>query len=69
MPATIVARISGNDDRPSLTGNQSFTEEVVQVLTRRAPLYAALAHVRLDTDARAPTAIAQQIIELFPGVT
>jgi shikimate kinase len=64
--ASIVARIAGNDERPSLTGTQSFTDEVEQVLARRTPLYAALAHVQLHTDACAPAAIAQQIIDLFP---
>ncbi len=64
--ATIVARISGNDERPSLTGGQSFTDEVVQVLARRTPLYAAMAHVQLDVDARLPIEIARQIVELYP---
>ena len=66
-PATIVARISGNDERPSLTGAQSFTDEVVQVLARRTPLYAAMAHVQLDVDTRGPVDIARQIVELFPS--
>lgn len=65
--ATIVARISGNDERPSLTGAQSYTDEVVQVLTLRTPLYAAMAHVQLDVDGRLPVEIARQIIELFPS--
>lgn len=67
--ATIVARIAGNDERPSLTGTQSFTDEVVQVLARRTPLYAAMAHVQIHVDARTPAAIAQQIIELYPSST
>ena len=66
-PATIVARISGNDERPSLTGALSFTDEVVQVLARRTPLYAAMAHVQLNVDGRRPVEIARQIIELFPS--
>lgn len=66
-PATIVARIAGNDERPSLTGDQSFTDEVVQVLTRRTPLYAAMAHVQIESDHRSPAEIAQQIIDLFPS--
>jgi len=65
--ATIVARIAGNDERPSLTATQSFTDEVVQVLTRRSPLYAAMAHVQIPVDARTPAEIAQQIIDLYPS--
>ncbi len=65
-PATIVARIAGNDERPSLTGEQSFTDEVVQVLTRRTPLYAAMAHVQLRVDRRSPAEIAQLILDLYP---
>jgi shikimate kinase len=65
-PATIVARISGNDERPSLTGDQSFTDEVVQVLARRTPLYAAMAHVQIEVDHRLPAEIAQNILDLFP---
>jgi len=65
--ATIVARIAGNDDRPSLTGTESFTDEVAQVLTRRTPLYAAMAHVQIPVDARTPAEIAQQIIDLYPS--
>ena len=67
--ATIVARIAGNDERPSLTGTQSFTDEVEQVLTRRTPLYAAMAHVQIHVDARTPAEIAQQIIDLYPMCT
>ena len=37
--ATIVQRIRGDSQRPSLTGKQSFTEEVAEVLERRTPRY------------------------------
>jgi len=66
-PETIVARIAGNDERPSLTGTQSFTDEVVQVLTRRTPLYAAMAHVQIHVDAGTPAEIARRIIDLYPS--
>ncbi len=49
-PATIVARIGGDDQRPSLTGTKTFTEEVVEVLLRRAPRYQRIAHLTVDTD-------------------
>ncbi len=49
---TIVRRIQGDDQRPSLTGQKSFTEEVAEVMQRRAPLYQRIAHHRIDTDDR-----------------
>ncbi len=66
-PDTIIARIHADDQRPSLTGTQSFTDEVLEVLTRRTPLYAALAHVQLSVDVRSPEEIARRIVELFPS--
>lgn len=61
-PETIVARIGGDTQRPSLTGAESFTDEVVEVLTRREPLYAELARYTIDTDALTPEAIVEQIV-------
>jgi len=49
-PETIVARIESDDQRPSLTGTMSFTEEVAEVLQRRTPLYDRLAHHTIETD-------------------
>ena len=46
---TIVRRIGGDDQRPSLTGARSFTDEVAQVLARRTPLYSAAADREVDT--------------------
>jgi shikimate kinase len=65
-PDTIISRIHADDQRPSLTGTQSFTDEVVEVLARRTPLYAALSHVQIHVDVRSPEEIARQIIDLFP---
>lgn len=64
-PATIVTRIGGDSNRPSLTGNKSFTEEVEEVLVRRWPLYERLAHHALDTDARTPDDLADAIARRF----
>ena len=47
---TIVQRISGDTQRPSLTGTKSFTDEVDEVLQRRTPLYQTIAHLEIDTD-------------------
>jgi shikimate kinase len=61
-PDTIVARIGGDTQRPSLTGTKSFTDEVVEVLARREPLYAQVAQFAIDTDDLVPAQIADQIV-------
>ncbi len=48
---TIVDRIADDDQRPSLTGTKSFTDEVEEVLSRRTPLYERISHYAVDTDA------------------
>jgi shikimate kinase len=63
---TIVRRIADGTERPALTSTMSFTEEVETVLTRRNPLYQALAHVRIDTEAAPPENLARQIRSLWP---
>jgi shikimate kinase len=63
-PATIVARIAGDDQRPSLTGKKSFTDEVEEVLQRRTPLYRRLAHHEVDTDSGSVTEVAQAVLAL-----
>jgi shikimate kinase len=60
--ATIVARIQGDTQRPSLTGAKSFTEEVAEVLERRTPAYAAAAQVAIDTDELSPEEIVDRIL-------
>lgn len=60
-PATIVRRIAGDDQRPSLTGTKSFTEEVEEVLERRTPLYRRIAHHEVATDGRTVDQIAADI--------
>ena len=68
-PATIVSRIGGDNNRPSLTGTKSFTEEVEEVLVRRRPLYERLAHTAIDTDGRTPEDLADTIARHFRGGT
>ena len=58
---TIVSRIQGDSQRPSLTGARSFTEEVEEVLKRRTPLYRRIAHYEVDTDGRRVEDIAAEI--------
>jgi shikimate kinase len=62
-PETIVQRIQGDDQRPSLTGTKSFTNEVVEVLERRTPLYRQLANHEIDTDLLTLSEIVDQIVE------
>jgi shikimate kinase len=64
-PATIVQRIGGDDQRPSLTGTKSFTEEVVDVLRRREPLYQQIAHHPIDTDTLSAQQVADAICALL----
>jgi shikimate kinase len=66
---TIVARIHKSADRPSLTGTKSFTEEAEEVLARRAPLYARIAHVEIDTEGRGVRDIAADVAERFRRAT
>jgi shikimate kinase len=48
-PQTIARRIGGDGNRPSLTGAKSSTDEIIDVLTQRAPLYESAADVKIDT--------------------
>jgi shikimate kinase len=65
-PDTIAARISGDTERPALLPGQTFTSEIEEVLRRRRPLYAELAHVALDTDLTPPATIARNIVNILP---
>jgi shikimate kinase len=58
---TIVRRIQDDDQRPSLTGQKSFTEEVAEVMQRRAPRYQQIAHHHIDTDDRTVEQVADEI--------
>ena len=62
---TIVSRIQGDTQRPSLTGGKSFTDEVAEVLERRTPLYQNAAHHSIDTDPLTPDEVAARVVELF----
>ncbi len=60
---TIVARIGGDSQRPSLTGTKSFLEEIAEVLEARRPKYQAAADHTIATDGRSLTDVAQDILE------
>jgi shikimate kinase len=61
---TIVARIEGDRRRPSLTGTQSFTDEVADVLARRTPLYRRIARHTVDTDGRSVEDIGAEVLRV-----
>lgn len=62
---TIVSRIYGDTQRPSLTGGASFTDEVAEVLARRTPRYQAAAEYVIDTDHATPGEVAAQIEAIY----
>ena len=65
LPETIRARIGTSADRPSLTGDRSFTDEIESVLEARAPMYAAAANHVVQTDGRKPDEIAARVVMLL----
>jgi shikimate kinase len=62
---TVIDRIQGDDQRPSLTGTKTFTDEVAEVLQRRTPLYRRMAHVQVDTDRRSIREVVDEIRRLL----
>jgi shikimate kinase len=64
-PATIRARIADDAGRPSLTGTQSFLDEIEAVLSERNPLYRAAADYTIRTDERTPDEVAARVVMLF----
>ena len=62
---TIAKRIGADDQRPSLTGEKSFIEEIGEVLAQRLPLYKATAHHTIETDTKTIEGVAEQIISIL----
>jgi len=62
---TIVKRIGTDDQRPSLTGDKSFVEEIEDVLAQRLPLYRAAAHYSIETDTKTVEAVVQNIMSIL----
>ncbi len=58
----IVKRIGRDTQRPSLTGTQSFVEEVEEVLRERTPKYQAAADHIIVTDGRSIVQVADEIL-------
>ena len=63
--STIVSRIAGDTQRPSLSGTKSFVEEIKEILQIRIPLYEAAADVILPTDQETPDSLADTILANF----
>jgi shikimate kinase len=59
---TIVKRISGDTQRPSLSGTKSFVEEIEDILKERTPKYQAAADHVISTDKVSPHQIADAIL-------
>lgn len=66
-PETISTRIRDDTQRPSLTGNKSFLEEIEEVLQERAPKYKEAAEVEVDTGSESPESIVQRIVVHLEG--
>lgn len=63
----IARRIQNATDRPSLTGNKTFLDEIAEVLAARAPLYAAAADLVISTEERTVADVAQEIAAAYPA--
>lgn len=61
-PESIAERIREDTQRPSLTGQRSFLEEIDQVLTERLPLYEAASDRAIDTDRRGVDEVAREVV-------
>jgi shikimate kinase len=70
-PATIQERLSRDQrevsQRPSLTG-RSTLEEVAEVLQSRQPLYAAAAHIVIDTDQHSLDQVVEQVLAAVQSI-
>jgi shikimate kinase len=62
---TIVKRIGGDNQRPSLTGTKSFVDEIQDVLRERTPKYQAAADHTIATDNRSVNQLVEAILALI----
>jgi len=62
---TIARRIGADDQRPSLTVEKSFVDEIEDVLAQRLPLYRAAADHSIETDTKTVEAVAERIISIL----
>lgn len=59
---TIAKRIGSDTQRPSLTGTKSFIDEIHDVLQDRLPKYQAAADYVIETEGRALSHVADEIL-------
>jgi len=62
---TIRTRIHDDTNRPSLSGDTSFLDEIETVCQRRRPLYRQAADHTIATDDKTPAEIAREIIRIL----
>ncbi len=60
--STIVKRIAGDTQRPSLSGTKTFVEEIEEILQERTPKYQAAADHVIPTNQTSPHQIADAIL-------
>ena len=61
---TIAKRIGGDNQRPSLTGTNSFIDEIQDVLRERTPKYQAVADHSIATDDRSINQLVETLLTL-----
>ncbi len=59
---TIVKRISGDTQRPSLSGTKTFVEEIEDILKQRTPKYQTASDHIIPTDQSSPQQIADALL-------
>ena len=62
---TIAKRIGSDNQRPSLTGTESFVDEIQDVLRERTPKYQAAADHSIATDNRSVNQLVETILILI----
>jgi len=67
--STIAGRISGDTQRPSLSGTKSFVEEIEEILEIRRPHYQAAADVIIPTENELPELVANQILGKLESIS
>jgi XRE family aerobic/anaerobic benzoate catabolism transcriptional regulator len=63
-PEEHLARLQGQGDRSPMAGRPRALDELREILARREPLY-ALADATVDTEGRAPVAVAESLAVLL----
>ena len=61
---TIVKRIGDDNQRPSLTGDKSFVDEIQDVLRERTPKYQAAADHKIATDNQSINQLVETLLAL-----